>query len=150
MRAIKKGKKNICPLNVELTTYRRILLVEDNKTTQEVVSELLEFVGFEVVLAGNGIEALAIFIERSFDLVLTDLNMPAMDGLSLAGQIKERSPNIPVILITGADRETVLKKLKGALVDSVIFKPFRLEELRRAVREMLMSREQEYIPGVLS
>jgi CheY-like chemotaxis protein len=150
MREIRKGKKNIGSLNEELTQYRRVLLVEDNKTTQDVVSELLEFVGFEVALADNGIEALAIFMERSFDLVLTDLNMPAMDGLSLAGQIKERSPNIPVILITGADRETVLKKLKGALVDSVIFKPFRLEELRRAVREMLMCREQEYIPGVLS
>jgi CheY-like chemotaxis protein len=69
--------------------------------------------------------------------------MPAMDGLSLAGHIKERSPSTPVILLTGSDRETVRKKLKRAPVDSVIFKPFRLEDLQRTVQGTLASRERE-------
>jgi CheY-like chemotaxis protein len=68
---------------------RRILVAEDNKAFQDIVSGFLEFLGFEVALAGNGIEALAIFIESIFDLVLTDLQMPAMDGLKLASHIKK-------------------------------------------------------------
>jgi CheY-like chemotaxis protein len=73
-------------------------------------------------------------------LVLTDFEMPAMDGLSLAGHIKERSPNTPVILLTGSDRETVRKKVERGPVDSVIFKPFGLEDLKTAVQGALVSR----------
>ena len=120
----------------------RILVAEDDKTIQGVISKFLEFLGFEVALACNGIEALAVFLENSFDLVLTDLQMPAMDGLSLASHIKERSPSTPVILLTGSDRETVRKKVKRGPVDSVIFKPFRLEDLQRTVQGALASRER--------
>jgi CheY-like chemotaxis protein len=70
--------------------------------------------------------------------------MPAMDGLSLASHIKERSPSTPVILLTGSDGETVRKKMERAPVDSVIFKPFRLEDLQRTVQGALTSREPEH------
>ena len=86
---------------------------------------------------------LSLFLENSFDLVLTDLEMPIMDGWSLTHCIKERSPNTPVVLMTGADRETVLKKVERGLVDSVIFKPFGLEDLQRTVQGALASREGE-------
>jgi len=123
---------------------KRILVADDNKAIRDVVSQLLEFIGYEVALAINGIEALAVFLKSTFDLVLTDLEMPAMDGLSLAGHIKERSPSTPVILLTGADRETVLKKVERGPVDSVIFKPFTLEDLQRTVQGALASREGEH------
>jgi CheY-like chemotaxis protein len=97
--------------------------------------------GFEVALAANGIEALAAFLDRSFDLVLTDLQMPVMDGLRLAGRIKERSPSTPVILLTGADRETVLPRVERESVDSVIFKPFQLVDLQKTVQKALASRK---------
>jgi two-component system response regulator YesN len=63
--------------------------------------------------------------------------MPAMDGLSLAGHIKGRSPGTPVILLTGSDREDVLRKVERGPVDSVIFKPFKMEDLQRAVQGAL-------------
>jgi CheY-like chemotaxis protein len=119
----------------------RILVAEDNKSIQEIVSRLLKFMGFEVALAGNGFEALLLFIGNSFDLVLTDLEMPIMDGLSLAGHIRERSPSTPIILLTGSDRETVRKKVETGPFDSVIFKPFRLEDLTSTVRGALAPRE---------
>jgi CheY-like chemotaxis protein len=100
--------------------------------------------GFQVALAGNGIEALAVFLESTFDLVLTDLEMPIMDGLSLASHIKARAPSTPVILLTGSDRETVRKKVERGPVDSVIFKPFRLEDLQNTVQGALVSREREH------
>ena len=135
----KETEKSVSP-NAGQAISRRILLAEDNKNIQNIVCRFLEFLGFEVALAGNGIEALAVFLERSFDLVLTDLEMPIMDGLSLADQIKTRAPRTPVILLTGSDRETVWKKMERALVDSVIFKPFRLEDLQRTVQGALASK----------
>jgi CheY-like chemotaxis protein len=123
---------------------KRILLADDNKTIRDMVSSFLKFLGYEVTLACNGIEALAAFLEHSFDLVLTDLEMPTMDGLSLAGHIKERSPSTPVILLTGADRETVRKKVEKGPFDSVIFKPFMLADLQRSVQGALASGEREH------
>jgi CheY-like chemotaxis protein len=138
-----KTQKSV-PSNPPQAISRRILLADDDKSIQKVVSKFLGFMGFEVALAGNGIEALAAFLESSFDLVLTDLQMPAMDGLSLARHIKARSPSTPVILLTGSDRQTVRKQAERAPVDSIIFKPFRLKDLRSTVNGALASREQEH------
>jgi CheY-like chemotaxis protein len=121
----------------------RILVAEDNETLQDVVSRILDFMGFEVALAGNGVEALSLFLENSFDLVLTDLEMPIMDGWSLTHCIKERSPNTPVVLMTGADRATVLKKVKSAPIDSVIFKPFLINDFQSTVQRVLEPRYGE-------
>ena len=139
MGEIKKETKKFVAACVGKAISKRILLADDNKAIRNAVSTFLGFMGFEVALAGNGIEALAAFLESSFDLVLTDLQMPVMDGLRLASRIKARSPNTPVILLTGVDRETVGGKMVRAFVDSVIFKPFRLEELEETVQLALVS-----------
>jgi CheY-like chemotaxis protein len=118
-------------------TKRRILVVDDNKNIQNVLSWMLCSMGFEVGFADNGIEALVIFVENPFDLVLTDLEMPLMDGSSLAHFIKEMSPNTPVILLTGADRETVWNKAKSESIDSIIFKPFTADDFEKTVQEAL-------------
>jgi CheY-like chemotaxis protein len=115
----------------------RILMAEDYKITQDIVSEFLEYLGFEVSLASNGVEALAAFSKHDFDLVLTDFQMPAMDGLTLAGHIKETSPRTPVVLMTGADREDFWNQAGKKSVDSVIFKPFLMEELQSTVHKAL-------------
>lgn len=124
--------------------HRRILLAEDNKVIKDLVSRFLEQMGFVVVTAENGIEALAIFEEGYFDLVLTDYQMPVMDGFCLAGRVKERSPSTPVILLTGSDKVTVLQKMESGSVDSVVFKPFELEDLQRTIQGALTSEESEY------
>ncbi|MDF1591660.1 MAG: response regulator [Desulfobacterales bacterium] len=142
MGKTKKETNKSVSSNAGQARSRRILLADDNKAIRNVVSEFLEFIGYEVALAINGIEALAVFLDRTFDLVLTDFEMPAMDGLTLAGHIKERSPRTPVILLTGSDSEAVLEKVKRGSVDSVIFKPFRLEDLQSTVQGALASRER--------
>ncbi len=127
----------------------RILVAEDNKAFRDLVSKVLAFMGFEVAVAGNGVEALSLFIERSFDLVLTDLEMPIMDGWGLTNFIKERSPSTPVVLMTGADRGSVLKKVKSAPIDSVIFKPFSLSDFQNTVKRALdpIDGEQGFMRG---
>jgi CheY-like chemotaxis protein len=139
MEETKKETKKSVSSNTAQAIPRRILVADDDKAIRDVVTWFLEFMGFEVAIAANGIEALAVFLKSSFDLVLTDLQMPDMDGLSLASHIKERSPSTPLILLTGSDRETVRKKAERSLVDSVIFKPFRLEDLQRTVQGALAS-----------
>lgn len=145
MGEIKKETKKAVSSNAGIAISIRILVAEDDRTTQDVVSGVLEFMGFEVAVAENGIEALAVFLESSFDMVLTDLQMPVMDGLRLATHIKERAPSTPVILLTGSDREAVLKKVERGPVDSVIFKPFRIEDLQKTVQVALESREREHV-----
>jgi CheY-like chemotaxis protein len=140
MEETEKETKRTVSSNAGQAIAGRILVAEDNKSIQEIVSRLLKFMGFEVALAGNGVEALLLFLENSFDLVLTDLEMPMMDGWSLTHCIKERSPNTPIVLMTGADRETVLKKVKSAPFDSVIFKPFLLNDFQSTVQRVLEPR----------
>ena len=139
-----KEKKNRKRTSLGQGRSGRILLVDDNRSIQNVLSTLLRFMGFEVALADNGVEALSLFLDNSFDLVLTDVEMPIMDGWSLTHCIKERSRNTPVVLMTGGDRETVCKKVEREPVDSVIFKPFRLEDLQRTVQGALASTEREH------
>jgi CheY-like chemotaxis protein len=127
--------------NIGQAVSRRILMAEDNQTIQNMVSRFLKYMGFEVALAGNGAEALAVFQESYFDLVLSDFQMPVMDGFSLAGHIKARSPGTPVILMTGSDKETVRQKMEKGPADFVIFKPFKLEDLQRTVLGALASRK---------
>jgi CheY-like chemotaxis protein len=139
----RKMIKAVCEITERAIT-RRILVAEDNKTIQEMVFRFLKHMGLEVALADNGVEALAVFQKSCFDLVLSDFQMPVMDGFSLAGHIKKRSPGTPVIMMTGSDRETVRQKMDKGAVESVLFKPFKLEDLRRAVQGVLASREREH------
>jgi CheY-like chemotaxis protein len=143
MRESKKETKKAPSSKAGQTLPAHILVAEDNKAIGDLVSKILDFMGFEVALAGNGVEALSLFIERSFDLVLTDLEMPIMDGWGLTHCIKERSPRTPVVLMTGADRESVLEKVKSASIDSVIFKPFLLDDFQSTVQRVLDPRYGE-------
>jgi CheY-like chemotaxis protein len=143
MEPAKAEKKRSVYTHPKKEKSRRVLVVDDERSVQDVLSELLYCMGFEVALADDGVEALAIFIENSFDLVLTDLQMPIMDGSSLAHLIKERSPNTPVVLLTGADKETVRNRVKSGCIDSVIFKPFLFNDFQNTVQRALELKEGE-------
>jgi CheY-like chemotaxis protein len=140
IKETKKETKKSVPSNAGPVIPKWILLAEDNKTIQKLVFRFLKYIGFEVATASNGFEALALFQEKYFDLVLTDYQMPVMDGLRLAGHIKGRSPGTPVIMMTGSDREIVRQKMDKEAVEFVIFKPFKLQDLQRTVSEAFASR----------
>ncbi len=111
-----------------------MLVADDDNNIRDILSEMLLILGFEVVVAGTGNEALDIFLNNSIALVFTDLNMPGMDGWTLASHIKEKSPNTPVVLITGLEKGAVIEKLRESRVDSVIFKPFKLRYIQKTVK----------------
>lgn len=122
---------------------QRILVVDDQESILVVLSELLALIGFDVVVATSGSEGLTKFLKDPFDLVLTDLKMSGMDGLSFAIKIKQQSSTTPVILMTGEPKEAVSKKLKRNLIDSVLFKPFEFKDVQKTIKGVLDSRPLE-------
>jgi two-component system capsular synthesis sensor histidine kinase RcsC len=115
----------------------RILVVDDTKAIRDILSKILSFMGYEVVVASSGNEGLNRFLKSSFELVLTDFDMPGIDGCTLALRIKDKSPNTPVVLITGSEEEVVMERLKGGCVDYVMLKPFHLEDIEEIVHRMI-------------
>jgi CheY-like chemotaxis protein len=116
---------------------RQVLVADDNEAVREVLSKTLSFWGYDVTLAGNGLEAGTLFLTGDYDLVITDLQMPLMNGWELARLIKERSPNTPVMVVSGACDETQWEKTSMRGVDAIILKPFKLKEIEGAVRRLL-------------
>lgn len=109
----------------------RILVVDDNREVRELLESLFKQCGIAVVLAGNGLEALRTFNDSDFDIVLTDICMPGVNGNILARQIKRSGGNIPVIAITASPA------LAGNHFDNVLTKPFDLEYLLETVQVLL-------------
>lgn len=93
---------------------KRILLVEDNQVNRELVRDMLEGSGFEVIEAENGLEALHMLPKTSPDLVLLDIQMPVLDGMSTIKQLRQRPEcaHLPVLALTAyamvGDKERVL------------------------------------------
>jgi len=116
---------------------RRILVVDDDSRTREMLLKALSFMGYEAVAARNGIEAIDMFFGNIFDLVITDLQMPGMDGWSLAYNIKEKFPGTPVILMTAQAKAHVIKDIEKSYIDSALFKPFSLAELQHEIQRIL-------------
>ena len=121
--------KHIKPLN--------ILLAEDKKVTQKVVSLMLEFQGHKVTIAENGLEALEKYKTDKFDLVLMDIQMPVMDGITATKKLKEKYKKSPPILGLSAnafegDREKYMKQ--G--MDEYLTKPVKIEDFNIVLRKL--------------
>jgi len=116
---------------------KRALVVNDDEMLLNLLSSMITMMGFEVDTAGSGDEAIDHFTKKPFDIVLTDLNMPGMDGWSLARHIKGLSPDTPVVLATAEARRRILGKVADSSVDLVLFKPFGFKEFQVTVQKML-------------
>jgi CheY-like chemotaxis protein len=120
---------------LEMEAIGNILVVDDNKFLRIVVSKMLSRLGYEVLSADSGENGLSIFLKNKFDIVLSDYEMPGMDGVAFACSIKKSSPRTPVVIMTGAGRETVLSR-KATAVDEVISKPFTLAEIDETIQNL--------------
>ena len=114
-------------------TPKRILVVDDEPFVCDAVKMMLEFDGHKVQTASSAKAALESFSPEKFDLVITDYAMPLMKGDELAQRIRERAPGQPVVLITAYAEMLQASQSPLAGVDSVVSKPFLLEDLRAAI-----------------
>jgi CheY-like chemotaxis protein len=115
----------------------RILLTEDDDSVRSFVSRALELDGHKVDTACDGAEALERLTEREgrYDLLVSDVKMPIMDGIALAHQAAGHWPGLPILLMTGyADQRERADDLSQVIRD-VLTKPFTLQQIREAVTE---------------
>lgn len=110
----------------------KVLLVDDEPINRMVVKAMLERAGVvEVVPVASGVEALKVF-DNSFDLLVTDLTMPVMDGITLARKLTQRRSNLPVLFISGylADFNGVCQR------SASLMKPFHWRDLKQAISSL--------------
>jgi DNA-binding response OmpR family regulator len=125
------------PSEVYAGRKTRILVVDDDESMRRVLSRHLGNMGFDVIEASNGYEGQNLFLNTTINLVITDLEMPGMDGWTLAFSIKQEAPHIPVIMVTGMDEANFMQNKKENCIDIVMFKPFRMKELGKNIKKML-------------
>jgi CheY-like chemotaxis protein len=116
-------------------TIGNVLVVDDNNDLRVVVSKMLSRLGYEVSSADSGENGLGIFLKNKFDIVLSDYEMPGIDGIAFAYSVKKRSPHTPVVIMTGAGRESVFSRQSTA-VDGVISKPFTLAQIDETIQNL--------------
>jgi CheY-like chemotaxis protein len=139
---------SVCSRSKVSNSNRRIMVVDDEEGIREILSTALSGMGYEVVTTNSGTQALNLFLRSSFSLVLTDLEMPGMDGWNLASRIRDRSPDIPVVAMTGQPKEDVMERMKGNSINAAIFKPFRLEQVLEMIEKLLVAEpSQKSTPG---
>ncbi|MDB6125723.1 MAG: putative Histidine kinase [Pedosphaera sp.] len=109
---------------------KQILVVDDEPLVAETIRFVLTSSGHKVEMAVDAEEALALFAADKFDLVITDLSLPTLDGFELASAIKERCATQPIILITAYADTLDTKRKDFSKVDFVLGKPFSLEDMR--------------------
>lgn len=114
---------------------KRILLVDDEEGIQLLYREEFEDEGYEVVSAYNGDEALALFREQSFDLIILDINMPGMNGIEVLRRMKEINPHLPVILSSAY--QEYKQDIGSWASEEYIVKSSNLDDLKSAVRKHL-------------
>jgi CheY-like chemotaxis protein len=115
----------------------RILVAEDEASVREFVSRALMHAGHEVVAVVDGLRALDALHGDRFDLLVTDIVMPGMDGIALALKVTKGWPDLGVLLMTGYAAERQRAHNLEALIHKVIAKPFSLAEFLAAVDEAL-------------
>ncbi|WP_439815780.1 response regulator [Zavarzinia sp. CC-PAN008] len=114
-----------------------ILVAEDDPAVGQFVTRALATRGHDVVLATDGAAALALLHERRFDLLLTDIVMPMMDGIALALAASAEFPDMPILMMTGYAQERQRAYNLDSLIHDVILKPFSMAQIIETVENAL-------------
>lgn len=114
----------------------KILVIEDDDGLRELLGAFLQEVGHDVVLASDGLEGMECMDREPFDLIIVDVMLPYVSGIGLVKLSKERSPEVPVVCITGYGNSPE-KLAQQEHADRVLSKPFDLKDLAAAVETLL-------------
>jgi DNA-binding response OmpR family regulator len=117
-----------------------VLVADDDKDILQLLRLRLELLGYGVVQAANGVEALELAREEKPALAILDVMMPGLDGLEVARQLRAANSRIPIILLTARIQESDVSAGLDAGADAYLGKPFDVTDLRNKVEELLASR----------
>lgn len=115
----------------------KVLLAEDNPINMAVVKRLLAKWGLETAAAVNGREAVERSENTRYDILLLDLEMPGLDGVSALKEIRKMDPEVPAIAFTAATYENIKEDLREKGFNDIISKPFLPEDLRKKIGSLL-------------
>lgn len=118
----------------------RILVIDDDTKIRQFVSTVLGLAGYDVIQAADGIEGMTAFDENQPDMVITDVVMPGKDGIEAVLELREKAPQVPVLVMTGGGQipaETYLRMATGVGATRTLRKPFLKHELLQAIDEGL-------------
>ena len=120
-------------------TQKTILWVDDEEIALEVWSQMLQKLGYKVLQARYGIEALDIFkkSKNSISLVILDMRMPGMNGCEVFDRLKKIQPEVKIIIVSGYMEEYDLCEISTRNFDGYLNKPFKLKELSNQIEEVL-------------
>lgn len=123
----------------------KVLLVDDNQINQKVATEILKKLGCTIDVAGNGMEAILKVIEKPFDLIFMDIQMPEMDGITATKKIRElRIKDLaPIIAMTAYSMEEDKERFLNAGMDDYLPKPIKAEALKRIISKWLLKEEEQ-------
>lgn len=114
-----------------------ILVVDDELLIRDLLYDFFCSQGWKITVTESGSKALSMLNENDYDLVLTDLKMPVMDGLTLAAEVKSINPDLPVVLMTGYPSvESAVAALRAKVAD-YITKPFNIHQLFKIIKGTL-------------
>jgi two-component system capsular synthesis sensor histidine kinase RcsC len=125
---------------------KRILIVEDEEPLRACLRTMLELEGYQVTEASDGAQALKLFTIGEFDLVVTDFQMPMMEGNKLAVNIKLLAPSLPILMVTGSGKARCDPENP---VDALLDKPFNVTDLHCALEKLLSARAEPAQPEVV-
>ncbi|MGH9661565.1 MAG: HD domain-containing phosphohydrolase [Bryobacteraceae bacterium] len=127
----------------EAETPSRILIVDDEAPIRLLLGEFLQGEGYEVTLASNGHEAIEALSRGAFDLVMSDVRMPGMNGLELLGEVVKQHPTVGVLMLTACEDLTLAVNAMRIGALDYILKPFRLGEIAVSVKNALERRRSQ-------
>jgi CheY-like chemotaxis protein len=122
----------------------RVLVIDDERNVRVFISDLLKDLGYETDEADNGLQGVALLEQRPYDLVITDLLMPQLNGWDVVNAVRGRRPTMPMIMISGCATDDDVREAQRLQVP-LLHKPFSVIELRRVVRELLTAEASQ--PG---
>ncbi len=115
-----------------------ILVVDDDPSLLELLTDTLLAIGYSATPAADGMIALDILANQKFDLVITDIKMPRMDGLQLLKKIKRHYPNMPVLFITGVATPEIIGQAEP---DGFLAKPFRIAHIEQLIEQAISTKK---------
>ena len=130
-----------------MPTRYRVLVADDYETVRVLWRDALRkpVDAYEVVTAGNGHDALEEIVRMPFDLIVTDIAMPGMDGVELTQAIRQLGHRIPVIWITASRIPNLAQEAERLAVHRYLFKPLEVDEMRQVVAAALEDPQEETI-----
>ncbi len=123
-----------------------ILIIDNDEGMTTAMSARLENQGYQCLVAGNGEEGLSTFEAQRVDLVITDLNMPNVDGIEFIQKIRDAQAEVPILVVTGYSKDYASELCHFADVQ-VIGKPFHAQDLIDAIDTQLFLNRQERLAG---